>query len=302
MVVKQALVTVLLPAAATAAALLLGLIVSHLARPRPRKDDEARKRARRTAGGIDGAIGIAAAFCITYLGISNWRLPEFPPLSLLEWTPYIVAATAIAAIITAPRAIPLPLRWVLRAAIAALIAAAVLHRTIGDSWTAPASIALLSGVAVYTLLLWMSTHELAVRTGSGWTAAAMLIIAGAGAAVFVLGYSARLSQLSASLAAAMGACMILAWLRPGACAGAAAGVISAALVSLWVIGEFFEVPAVGLGILALAPFAPWAGSLPGVRSLRPWQIGTARLTATTLLSAAAVAATALSRDAPLDYM
>ncbi len=144
------------------------------------------------------------------------------------------------------------------------------------------------------VLLWALAIErlLARRSGSG-TPLALWLTASAVSLLLVFGASsAYLGLLGASVAAAMGPLVLIAWWRPRTTAAGAAGVASALLAILLFVGHRTSAGAGpapwAIALVTAAPFALLLRDRPPLRRLRPWQRTLACLAVAAAIDAPAV--------------
>jgi hypothetical protein len=237
----QVLLVFLLPATAAGMALLLGAV-------------------RAPAGGWIGALGVGVGFLLGHYGLLG-RLPPLVPHDATQALFHAVLGTSLAACFDTPRRSGLA-RLGLRAAVSALAPLLYLKNRV-ERWE-PAEI--LHHVGALTLAIFVLWYglDLLARRRRGPSLALVLWLAAAGtSAALMLGRFAINAELAGTLAAILGAAVVVgAMSDTAALEGGALGVVSVTLVLLAAGGVHLSnlPPAAGLA-LVLAPLAVWPAEL-----------------------------------------
>lgn len=241
-----------------------------------------------------GALAAGAAFVAGGLLVAG--VPAFPPPEAspaLLWLALLAAAAG-----AVEGAVPRPVRWGLRALVAASVAVALLSFLVGTgrrfaAWGEAAPWMAGSAAAIFALGAaldaWAARHE----TGPAAPLALGIVAAGGGGALFLSG-SALLAQQTGALGAAAGAAFLVALARPGWSGARGATAVAAALLpGLWLAGYFYsDLPAASALLLAAAPLAAWVSELPPLARARAWPRAWAAAGAVLLPVAAALACAA----------
>ncbi len=221
-----------------------------------------------------GALALGAAFLVAKGGLDS--TPPLPfgadavgVLGMIFWC--VVAAIALAPLRTAPVIARFGNGFYV-----ALFSILPYH-LIRDS-SKPASAFDASGFATVILVyaLWSSLERLA-RRRAGPSLPLALWAACAGTAVLLLeNRSALQAQLAGSLAAALGAAIVVAFLVRGAHLPTGAIAILALVVSaLLRQASLYDLPTECWVLVAVAFAAPWIGEIPALRRRSPLLAGTA---------------------------
>jgi len=273
--------------------LLLGLLVPALvcgafivAAARPARDGGP---ARGLWGGMwGGMVGLTLGYLIAHMTVAGWR--PLRPVDVTDWLPHAALAAMVVGLVSLlwPRAVRL--HWFLRFAAAVGAVLVVTIPMIRHTWTTTQSVIVLGALGPALFATWVSLDGLARRVSGAGLGLILLIVTGAGSVALVVSRTAKLGQLCAALAAMAGAALVVAWWNRRSSLGPAAGGVGALLLGyLWIEGHLYaELPATSAILLAAAPSAAWAGALPAVRKLAPWQVACAQAAAVLIPTAAAL--------------
>jgi len=263
------LITVLVPASICAAFMLASW--------RPWRPDIER-------GFWGGAAGFGVAYVVGH-ALNVGRVPGIPPTQAEDWLPIVALGASLlglAIALTRPRWWSVPLAGLIIGGgqAWALIGSLPERSRPWESGFAGAGVWI--GVTLATAGAVWSYERLSERTrGPGAPAALWLALAGS-SYLFLEFTVAKAMHLSGVLASACAVAAVLALWRPGIAISRGAALVAVAVYAgLWLFGVLFVsgVPAwVAMAAFA-APHAAWAGDLPGIRSLRPWQRTLFRLVA-----------------------
>jgi len=202
-----------------------------------------------------GAFAIAGGFALAFAAALG--PPPFPPHEStggIFWSS-IAALLAACAALAVPRPIGLSLGF-----LACGLVPWLLLRNFAARWERGRTVLVFSALALLLFAAWSLSERWAARRRGASIPLALWITATGGAAALLLANSAKLFQLSASLAAIAGAALVASWLRPTlSLARGAAGVAAVTLGALWIAGTFVADLAPSAALLL--GFAPAAGLL-----------------------------------------
>lgn len=238
---SQVLLVFLLPATAAGMALLLGAL-------------------RAPAGGWIAALGIGVGFLLGHYGLVG-RLPPLVPHDANQALFHAVLGTSLAACLDTPRRGALA-RLALRAAVAVLAPVLYLKNLIGR-WDHADVLHHVGVLALAAFVLWYGLDALA-RRRRGPSLALVLWLAAAGtSAALLLARFAINAELAGTLAAILGAAVLVsAMSETAALEGGALGVVSVTLVLLAAGGvHLASLPPTAALALILAPLAVWPAEL-----------------------------------------
>lgn len=214
---------------------------------------------RRRSMGLAVALGLAAGYFA-----AQWVIfgrPDFPPVDITHWLPYLAVAAAIVGIRESVWEASLPIRWLIRGLFSLAVFWLLLRPMVVNQWEAGQSVLWLAGLAAALLLLWRELEILSERSDGLAQPLGLVIMAAASSVALVLTYSALLGQLAGALAAALGAAAVLSLLMKGVrLAPGGVPVVAVLLAGLWVCGSFYSsLPAYSVVLLWAAPSADWVG-------------------------------------------
>jgi hypothetical protein len=182
-------------------------------------------------------------------------LPDRYPVVSTEWIPFIALAATMVALIAAHSKLPAIALWGLRFLLLASILGVLLRKQIAGQWTPTERTAYLLAIACAGLDLFAVLDRLVrqpLRIGSPLMLTALTA---ASSAALVQSGSLLLGQLNGVLTATLGAGLVAACFFPGFILDRGAVTLVASLqIVFWICGYFFsDLPAVSIGLLALAP-------------------------------------------------
>ncbi len=243
------------------------------------------RRVRRGAPGA-GVVGpaVGLGFVAGFLAVAG--LPKFPPLEAWQWLPTIAVLAAVVGFVERGTKWT---RWPLRAALAVFAA-----------WVTDLDRSALrvAGFVAAACLACFAFDGVARRAGPRTSLAALLVVATAASATLVVSGTMTLGTACGALAAATGACLVLAARTPGPAYGVAT--VGGAVVSSFLLNAllYSETPPVAAVLLAVAPFAAWA-PVPDAEK-KPLRAALVRTALVAVVAGAAVAV-AVAKSPPLDY-
>jgi len=215
------------------------------------------------------SLAVAAAFCIGYAGLLQGAPLE--PTGAREWLFWLAAGGAlIAPLERLTRRDP----FFVRALFVGVLLKFVLERQYVNHWQGANDSGHFPGLALAVAIGisgWYAVERVA-RKSPGVGAPLTLWCLATGLALCSLWSSSGLyAQLAGTIAAAMGAACVLAWLRPGTWfAGGGAGLAWALLFGIGLAAHYYsQLSAADALLLAAAPFAGLLADLPGLRQQRP---------------------------------
>lgn len=191
------------------------------------------------------AMGGAFVLCVhLLLGGLNW-----PPASADTWLPLAAVVAAVMGLTATAVRLPAAVRWVVRGVLVAALAYLSLRNFLGRQETL-AAVGYVAGGTIWTLTTWWALEKLADRRTGALAPTVAWLLGVAVSQTVVLGLFALKGAVAAHVvAAAAGAAMLTAWLRPG--------------FSLGFGGV--HVPAVLLGLILLHAVALADLSVPHIR-------------------------------------
>jgi hypothetical protein len=221
----------------------------------------------RARGAAQAALPVA---CLAG-SLALWGWPGFPPLLAEGWLPFVAAAALAAGLLdrlwlpeSRARAVP----WI-------LLAAFTIGSVLGPRrkvWS-PGESAAWHGALVLGLAALQAALERAAlrRAGASLPLAAFIWSSGTAAALAVTG-SLKYGQLAGLAAAALGAAVVVSWIRPGlSLAHGPAATLVAWNGALLVLGYFYsDLPALPALLLAASPLTLLIGEAGFVAGRRPW--------------------------------
>jgi hypothetical protein len=256
-VVRPALITAVLPAAAA----LAGVAAARLAAGKKNRDT-------RWLTGLGLAAGVTAAF-VLIAGRPSW-----PPKDVVHWLGFALAAGLLVGVLDGLRTWPRLVRLTLHGLLLAGTVAALLQ-PLAKRWEPGRTGLWLGSLALAALLLWWLLDRPARKLPLPFALVPLTVAAGAFAGVMALSGSAKSSQLSGALAAGLGALALAAFARKLPRAdGAPLAVAVAGLAGVMSHAQLYtEVHPAATALAASAGFAgglgriPFVGLLPKRRNL-----------------------------------
>lgn len=211
------------------------------------------------------SLAVALAFCIAYVGLLAG--PPMEPVGAREWMFWLAAGGALISPLETllPRA-----RFLVRVLYLGALLAMVLDRQHQNHWAGPDSAsafpALLTCVAI-GLIGWQSLEHAARRSVGSSTPIVLWATAAALALCSLWSSSGLYAQLAGAVAAALGAAVVLSWIRPGTWfAGGGAGLAWALLLGIGIAAHFYA--QLGLAEALLLASAPLVARLADCAPLR----------------------------------
>ncbi len=141
------------------------------------------------------------------------------------------------------------------------------------------------GFGVGAAVLWALLEWLARRRRGASMPIIMLLVAAGGGGVMVLAGLAQFGQLAGVLAAAIGPCVLLAWIRPQLTIGHGPVLVFTLILAALLLHGYHlydvtaEFPPISFAIVLAAPVVAWVGELPPIVRLRAWQAVLVRVVA-----------------------
>ena len=204
-----------------------------------------------------GWAGLPLALGTGYLTaqIGIFGLPPWPPVDSGQWLAFAVAGATIWGWLSSGPTFPGWFRWTAAAGLSAGLGTILLLPLIRYAWTIPQSVGLVAAAALGVFGLWSLWHQQTQRlVGSGW----LFVLAGLSgltALSLLLSGSASMGLLAGGFAFSLGAAWLFSLIvpafrpHPGA-----AGVLSFALVGMWIMGlAYTDMPWFIVALLAGIP-------------------------------------------------
>ncbi len=220
-------------------------------------------------GAWAGALAVGLSTIAGYLGNEDW--PGFPPRTAIGWILFISCSAIVAGALIHLLPRTLPIRSVIWLPVVCG-SIWVLTATPRANWKGAEFYGWYAALIGMPWIVAMSTESLAEH----WPGASIPLslwvwssgIAGALAATGSLSYG----HLAGILAAAMGAGIVAAWIKPTiSFAHGATATLTILGISFLLCGYFYSyLPASSALILAAAPLVLWLGELSFVARRRPW--------------------------------
>ncbi|MBI2423551.1 MAG: hypothetical protein HYV27_12040 [Candidatus Hydrogenedentes bacterium] len=217
------------------------------------------------------ALALGVGLLLGYLKLAGW--PPFPAKTASQWLALLAIAWAVlgygVALLEAKRG---P-RMAVVAALALIGGALQSQVLMKHTWSVPVSVLWLAVFAVLVLLASEALSHAARRQGGASAPIAGMLGAMGLFGSMLLSYSAFLGQLSAMLVSMMGAAVVVSWIsKRFTLAGPGVTVFYVFYLSLIGHGYFYStLPGWTAILLALAPFASVAASLPAAWPQRSWK-------------------------------
>ena len=223
---------------------------------------------RRAWGGV---LALLLAFASGYVVLVG--APEIPPIGARDTLFWAVTFTALLAsgewLWGASAVVALPIRF-LASGLTAWFVLASLRQ---NSWSTGEAALWIAGIAAVTALVSGVVERTAQPEPGPWLPLTLWLISSTAAAAMVLVSTALMGQLSGSLAAGLGAPVVLAaWNRELTLArGAITVFITAHSGLLWQAYFYAELPLTSALLLYLAPATVGVVLLPNINRLAPWK-------------------------------
>ncbi len=265
---RFALAGLLLPAVITAVVLLLAWV--------------SRERAEQAARGWLGALALGGAYALGQ-AVAFGGLPSLPPIQASDAIFWLAVGSTILAAVESLFGVP---RWpqrLLRLAFCLAVPWLLLARLIERGGVSE-PVLTVGGLAFALLVLWLALAAWSERCAGASIPLVLWWVTSAGSIALLLSGSIVYAKFAGILAATLGACAVVAWLRPAFLLGAgAAGVVVTLDACLWIAGVWIsELPATVAILLALGPLLSMAGELGPVARLSPRKAVLARLVLSSL--------------------
>jgi len=218
-----------------------------------------------------GALGIGAAYTACHLLALDEGWPGFPPADVTHWAlfgAWLATALGLAEVAVYTRfeerpAIVQPARWIPRIALSAGLVFLILSglAALEETWGSPSLPMLVTGLCAASVLLFLQLDGLASQRSQLYGTLMLSAALGGTAGVVMLAGSAKLSQLTGSLAASMGALFgLVFWSSALTPLRGAVPVIGFVLVAVLVCAcSFTDLPPAAAFLLILTPGAARLG-------------------------------------------
>jgi len=213
------------------------------------------------------SLAVATALMIAYVGLLQG--PPLEPVGALEWLFWIAAAGALFSPLETlgPRAAVLT-----RSLFVGGLLVLTLHRQYLNHWSGPDRESVFPDVAICLaigLCGWYAVERVAKRSPGSAAPLSLWAMAAALALCSLWSSTGVYAQLSGAVAAALGAAVVLAWIRPGTWfAGGGAGLAFALLFAIGIAVHYYaQLDTTDALLLASAPFAGLLADLPPLRKL-----------------------------------
>jgi hypothetical protein len=251
-------------------------------------------RRDRAEAGCDWGVALAVGGGFLAGGLGAAGIPDRWPLEKWEWLFVAVAALTGASLLLALRSLR-PWRWLMGAGATMLAVLLLTPPGTGHLWEAGDAVdwvwKLLTAATVG--LVWLATEPLARKRRGASLPLSLLLAVSGGSMVLMLSGNDVLARTLGAAAAALGVCVLVAWLRPAfALTGGATAILALTLVGLLSLGRSYsysEVPLLAYALPAFAPMLLWIAELPALKKLRPWQVVLVRLALVSIPAGLAVA-------------
>lgn len=213
------------------------------------------------------SLAVASALVIAYVGLLQG--PPLEPVGAREWLFWIAAGGAL---ISPLESLNKRTVFLVRLLFMSGLLALTLHRQYLNHWSGEGIDGAFPAVAIcfaIGIVGWYAVEHMAQRS-PGASAPLCLWAMAAGLALCSLWSSTGLyAQLAGSVAGALGAAVVLAWIRPGTWfAGGGAGLAFALLFAIGCAVHYYaQLDTTEALLLATAPFAPLLVDLPPLRKL-----------------------------------
>lgn len=244
------------------------------------------------------ALAVAAAWTVARTAHADWSFPAWPAPTSADWIPYLALGAGLVAAL---------LHRTMHSFVAAALAASatmwlMTARAIENELIESAFV--FQAVGAGALLLGAVSMQTLARRRPGPGAPIFMMLTCAAAAIALLnGGVASGAEQTGMLAACFGAMMVLGFLRPGRAQIQTAIAPGFAILGAQLLNGhlYAEMPAGVALLLVAAPSAAWAGTLPIVARLRPWQQFLVRTGAVLLVLGVAVAIAIANAPPPNPY-
>lgn len=214
---------------------------------------------RRGSGRGAAGSSVAAGFVAAFVAISGW--PRWPPVEATQRLCFLAVALVLLSLPLA-RISDRRVRFGVQLALAAVLVGILLQSPVQHSWSPLGSLAWLSGLALWVLLLgWALGRSFECeRTTGRWTAVIVRLSVTGGVAISLgLSESFRLGQIAGAVACSVAVVEVAAWASPRLrWIGSDGSVVIIVLGGLMIVSYFFAalqaLPALllSLSILLLA--------------------------------------------------
>jgi hypothetical protein len=261
-----------------------------------------RDSAEQASRGWLGALALGGAYLIGQAAISG--LPPFPPIQADDRLFWVVAsAVALAAVdgLLGDRRVP---RLVLRAAFSCFVVWYLLARLL-QRRELPEVVTWVAGLGAALFLGWSALAAWASRRAGASVPLVLWFTTSALSVALLLSHTAKYAQMAGTLAACLGAAVVVAWLRPSfALGGGAASIVAVLHASFCIAGVWLAatpLPTESALLLAVAPFLAAAAEVGPLSKLSPSKAAAARLALVGLFLAPALFVAWIEAPAPSGY-
>jgi hypothetical protein len=260
--------------------------------------------ARRSGRSWGVPLGLGLGYALGHAAVYGWlppNRPPFPPFEVFDWLPWLALAAMLLGFFEVLAPTPAWARWENRLLLTAVAVWVLLGPLVGGMWADwGQATPWLAGIGLGIVILWAVVESHAARLGRSLILP-LIVLAGGTSAAMLLGHSLKLAELSAVLAASLGACWIVAFGWPAlTLARGGVPVFVAVLAGLLLCGHFYsELPAAPAVLLAAAPLTLWIDRIGPLRRLRPWQAALVRVVAVLVPVGAAIAITVMQAPPPV---
>lgn len=211
------------------------------------------------------SLAVAAAFVIAYIGLLDG--PPLEPVGAREWLFWIAAGGALVSPLEALQRRGV---FLLRLLFLGVLLRLVLERQYVNHWSGEGADSPFPDLALCIALGiggWTAVERLAKRSPGAGAPLGLWAMSAAVAVCSLWSSSGLYAQLAGAVAAAMGAAVVLAWIRPGPWfAGGGAGLAFALLFAIGSAAHYYaQLDTADALLLASAPFAALLADLPPLR-------------------------------------
>jgi hypothetical protein len=235
-----------------------------------------------TDGRWAGALAIFGAFTAAMLLMGGWPASPMPDSNRtptgLDWMFWVgLPCCAL---------LPLVSRWgllgqgFLRLLVATTVVRYVLKGQFQSNWSGSDGWLWLAGLSALYLMLWAALDRLSARCSPRSSNAQLWLLACSVAILAALSGSAKIGQLAGSVAAGLGAAIVVSWKCPRLrLTGAGVSMVLMLLFGLGLNAHFYSyTTAMDILLLGSAPLLVLLVELPGLREWRPRSRGLLGLT------------------------
>lgn len=211
------------------------------------------------------SLAVAAAFVIAYIGLLSG--PPLEPVGAREWLFWIAAGGAL---ISPLESLQRRTTFLVRLAFFGVLLWLMLERQYANHWSGDGGESPFPDLALCIALGlggWTSVERIAKRSPGAGAPLSLWAMAAALAVCSLWSSSGLYAQLAGAVAAAMGAAVVLAWIKPGAWfAGGGAGLAFALLFAIGLAAHYYaQLDTQEALLLASAPFTALLEDLPPLR-------------------------------------